>query len=102
MTNLNQGALDAYSIQDYSPVPMIEGVEIVNLRRFNDDGGAMTELARFGGATDGGSQEENACPAMYFSLGYQSGAQCAGLGIRRVHFLVVALGASGQVDFEGV
>ena len=55
--NLNADARAAYSVQDYSPVPMIEGVEIVNLRRFNDDGGAMTELARFGGAADGGTIE---------------------------------------------
>jgi dTDP-4-dehydrorhamnose 3,5-epimerase len=49
MTPFNKKATDAYSIQDYSPTPMIEGVEIVNLRRFNDDGGAMTELGRFDG-----------------------------------------------------
>ena len=35
-------ALDAL----YSPKKRIEGVEIVQLRRFNDDGGAMTELGR--------------------------------------------------------
>lgn len=46
MTQLNKSAAGAYSIQDYSGTPMIEGVEIINLRRFNDDGGAMTELAR--------------------------------------------------------
>lgn len=43
-------AADAYGVQDYSPQPMIDGVEIVQLRRFNDDGGSMTELARL---TDG-------------------------------------------------
>ncbi len=47
MTTFNKKATAAYSTQDYSPIPMIEGVEIVNLRRFNDDGGAMTELGRF-------------------------------------------------------
>lgn len=55
MIELNQQAADAYSIQDYSSVPMIEGVEIVNLRRFNDDGGSMTELARFSSGPDGGA-----------------------------------------------
>ena len=45
----NDEALAAYSKQDYSGTPMIEGVEIVQLRRFNDDGGAMTELGRLDG-----------------------------------------------------
>jgi len=49
MTQFNPGASDAYSIQDYSPRPTIEGVEFIELRRFNDDGGAMTELGRFDG-----------------------------------------------------
>lgn len=55
MTELNQEALAAYSIQDYSATPMIEGVELVNLRRFNDDGGSMTELARLSSGADGGA-----------------------------------------------
>ncbi len=46
MTEFNDSAAQAYGVQDYSPRPMIEGVEIVPLRRFNDDGGAMTELGR--------------------------------------------------------
>ena len=46
MTQFNQSAQDQYSVQDYSPKKRIEGVEIVQLRRFNDDGGAMTELGR--------------------------------------------------------
>lgn len=33
-------------LQDYSKRPGIEGVELVELRRFNDDGGSMTELVR--------------------------------------------------------
>lgn len=45
----NDEATAAYSKQDYSGTPMIEDVEIVQLRRFNDDGGAMTELGRFDG-----------------------------------------------------
>jgi dTDP-4-dehydrorhamnose 3,5-epimerase-like enzyme len=43
---LNERARDAYSIQNYGGTPQIEGVEIVQLRRFNDDGGSMTELGR--------------------------------------------------------
>jgi dTDP-4-dehydrorhamnose 3,5-epimerase len=49
MTEFNDKAQASYSKQDYSPTTPIEGLEIVNLRRFNDDGGAMTELGRFDG-----------------------------------------------------
>jgi dTDP-4-dehydrorhamnose 3,5-epimerase len=49
MTEFNDKALQSYSKQDYSPKTPIDGLEIVNLRRFNDDGGAMTELGRFDG-----------------------------------------------------
>lgn len=45
----NDAARAQYSKQDYSPRTPIEGVEIVQLRRFNDDGGAMTELGRVTG-----------------------------------------------------
>jgi len=34
------------SLQDYSKKTIIEGVEILNLKRFNDDGGSFTELGR--------------------------------------------------------
>ncbi len=34
-------------LQDYSPRPQIRGVEVVELRRHTDDGGALTELGRF-------------------------------------------------------
>ena len=47
----NAQAQAAYGKQDYSPKPSIEGLEIHPLRRFNDDGGSMTELARL---SDGG------------------------------------------------
>ncbi len=47
MTDFNDSARQAYSLQDYSPSDGIEGVEVVELKRFNDDGGAMTELGRF-------------------------------------------------------
>lgn len=44
--NLNAQSQKSYSIQDYKSKPRIEGVEIVELKRFNDDGGAITELGR--------------------------------------------------------
>ena len=46
MTEFSPEAEAAYGLQDYSPQPQIDGVEIVPLRRFNDDGGSMTELGR--------------------------------------------------------
>ncbi len=46
MTEFTPDAAAVYGVQDYSGIPMIEGVEIIPLKRFNDDGGAMTELAR--------------------------------------------------------
>jgi len=49
MTEFNAQAKSAYFVQDYGAQPAIEGVEIVALRRFNDDGGAMTELGRLDG-----------------------------------------------------
>jgi len=36
----------AHSVQDYSGSRRIEGIELVELRRFNDDGGSITELGR--------------------------------------------------------
>ena len=47
MTDFNDSARENYSVQDYSSSEGIEGVEVVELKRFNDDGGAMTELGRF-------------------------------------------------------
>jgi len=46
MTEFNDGAARSYAVQDYTPKPRIAGLEVLELRRFNDDGGAMTELAR--------------------------------------------------------
>ena len=46
MTTFNAQAQAQYGIQDYSPKPQIDGLEIHALRRFNDDGGSMTELGR--------------------------------------------------------
>jgi len=44
--NINDRARAAFSVQDYTAAATIAGVEIVQLRRFNDDGGSMTELGR--------------------------------------------------------
>ena len=44
---LNSKAESLYRLQGYGERPFIEGVTIHELRRFNDDGGAMTELLRF-------------------------------------------------------
>jgi dTDP-4-dehydrorhamnose 3,5-epimerase len=49
MTQCNAEAQKRYAKQDYRPRRPIEGVQIVELRRFNDDGGAMTELGRLDG-----------------------------------------------------
>jgi dTDP-4-dehydrorhamnose 3,5-epimerase len=46
MTEFTPEAEGAYGVQDYSSQPAIEGVEFIDLRRFNDDGGSMTELGR--------------------------------------------------------
>ena len=43
---INQRAKEHFSYQDYSPAERIDGVEIVDLARFSDDGGAITELGR--------------------------------------------------------
>jgi len=50
MTRFTPQANAAYAVQDYAARPAIDGVERVALRRFNDDGGSMTELGRL---TDG-------------------------------------------------
>ena len=43
---LTPDAKRAFQVQAYGPGSRIEGVESVELRRFADDGGSMTELAR--------------------------------------------------------
>jgi dTDP-4-dehydrorhamnose 3,5-epimerase len=45
---LNDDAQRAYSVQDYAAQPAIQGVELVDLKRFTDDGGNFTELGRLG------------------------------------------------------
>ena len=47
--NVNDAAKRAFSLQDYTALPPIAGVEIVELRRYHDDGGAFTELGRLSG-----------------------------------------------------
>jgi dTDP-4-dehydrorhamnose 3,5-epimerase len=51
---LEPKARAAYNVQSYAPRTPIEGVQIVELRRFHDDGGSMTELARL---TDGAHKD---------------------------------------------
>ncbi len=46
MTQFNPSAAANYGVQDYSAKKRIQGLEIAELKRFNDDGGAMTELGR--------------------------------------------------------
>lgn len=50
----NRQAEDGFRVQDYRNRPRIDGVELIELRRFNDDGGSLTELARLSdGSIDG-------------------------------------------------
>jgi len=46
MTEFNAEAKARYAKQDYGARKRIDGVELVDLKRFNDDGGSMTELGR--------------------------------------------------------
>ena len=46
MPEFNDKARKSYAKQDYGAKKRIEGVEIVELKRFHDDGGSMTELGR--------------------------------------------------------
>ena len=46
MIPLSDRARRAFALQDYAAAPAIPGVEIVELRRFADDGGSFTELGR--------------------------------------------------------
>jgi dTDP-4-dehydrorhamnose 3,5-epimerase len=45
-TTINDSAGAAFFVQDYAGQRRIDGVAIVELKRFNDDGGSITELAR--------------------------------------------------------
>ena len=44
--NLTPDAKRAFQVQSYASSPRIDGVQVVDLRRHADDGGAITELAR--------------------------------------------------------
>jgi dTDP-4-dehydrorhamnose 3,5-epimerase len=46
MTQFSDAAQSKYAVQDYRPRRSIEGLVLVPLKRFNDDGGSMSELAR--------------------------------------------------------
>ena len=46
--DLSPEAKRAFQLQSYTSAPTIEGVELVDLKRFHDDGGNFTELARLG------------------------------------------------------
>ena len=43
---INKKAKDDFAYQDYGSTPQIDGVEVLELKRFNDDGGAITEIGR--------------------------------------------------------
>jgi len=43
---LNRQAEENFRVQDYGERSRIDGVELIELRRFNDDAGSLTELAR--------------------------------------------------------
>ena len=45
----HDAAKRVFSVQEYGPAPAIDGVEVVDLKRFNDDGGSLTELGRLEG-----------------------------------------------------
>ena len=47
--NFNDEAKRAFSLQEYNPAPGIDGVQMVDLKRFHDDGGSLTELGRLQG-----------------------------------------------------
>ena len=44
--DLTPHAKRAFHVQAYGGAPHIDGVQLVELKRFSDDGGTMTELAR--------------------------------------------------------
>ncbi|HEV8440154.1 MAG TPA: dTDP-4-dehydrorhamnose 3,5-epimerase family protein [Methylomirabilota bacterium] len=47
--NLSEEAKRAFALQDYSGAPEIEGVQVLDLKRFHDDGGSFCELGRLHG-----------------------------------------------------
>jgi dTDP-4-dehydrorhamnose 3,5-epimerase len=51
--NLTAEAQSLFHVQRYDADRTIDGVEIVELKRFNDDGGSMVELLRLDGPSSG-------------------------------------------------
>jgi dTDP-4-dehydrorhamnose 3,5-epimerase-like enzyme len=47
--NLNEDAKRAFSFQEYGAAPEIDGVQVLDLKRFHDDAGSFTELGRLHG-----------------------------------------------------
>jgi dTDP-4-dehydrorhamnose 3,5-epimerase len=47
--DMTEDAEHAFSRQDYSPAQEIDGVVVLDVRRWNDDGGSFTELGRLDG-----------------------------------------------------
>ena len=47
--SLGDRAKRAFFLQDYSPAPEIAGLQVIELKRFHDDGGSLTELGRLDG-----------------------------------------------------
>ncbi len=50
--NLSDDAKRAFSLQDYAPAPEIDGVQVVELKRFVDDGGSFIEIGRLSGCIE--------------------------------------------------
>ncbi len=46
--DLSPDAKRAFQLQSYTAAPTIDGVEVIDLKRFHDDGGSFTELVRLG------------------------------------------------------
>ena len=53
---LSDAAKRAMALQDYARPPEIEGVQLVELKRFTDDGGNFTELGRLSEGVHAGFQ----------------------------------------------
>jgi len=54
MTEFAPDAKRVFSVQNYGPAAEIDGVELIELKRFHDDGGSMTELGRLTSGAHGG------------------------------------------------
>ena len=70
MTDFNSAARENFSFQDYSPREGIEGVELIELKRFNDDGGTSAGKAYLIlGASLGADAEIDLSDADYAFIG---------------------------------